>query len=218
MYLSINKFLIFLATCSCFLHSIIKQTKGHMNSLEQEKQLIKKAKIDKRYFANIYDQYYNNIFGYILKRVANPALAQDITSEVFYKAMANLWKFKWKNISISSWLYRIATNEVNYYFRKSKYHSLSLDKLIDQNGLEIPDPNSLQNELIEAEDILQQHKEFVRIQKYIATLPIHYQEVITLKYFENKSIKEISLILNKKEGTIKSLLSRGMSKLKEAFN
>lgn len=90
-----------------------------MNS-NDEKELIKRAQKESEAFAKLYDKYYPQIFGYILKRVANLEIAQDVTSETFLKALKNLWKFRWKNISISSWLYRIANNEIANYFRKKQ--------------------------------------------------------------------------------------------------
>ncbi len=66
-----------------------------------------------------------------------------------------------------------------------------------------------------AELELEKHKQFLSVQKALKELLLKYQEVISLKYFENLKIKEISIVLNKKEGTIKSLLSRGISQLKE---
>ena len=89
-------------------------------NLEQEKRLIKQARNDPDAFGQIFDMYYQKIFNYVLKRVSNVELARDITSETFYKAYKNLWQFKWKNLSISSWFYRIATNESNYYLRKNR--------------------------------------------------------------------------------------------------
>ena len=58
----------------------------------------------------------------------------------------------------------------------------------------------------------------MRINVLIKKLDIKYQEVISLRFFEQKSIKEIAVILNKKEGTVKSLLYRGIDKLKGKIN
>ena len=180
----------------------------------EEKELIKRAQKEPEAFAKLYDKYYLQIFGYILKRVANLEIAQDITSETFFKALKNLWKFRWKNIPFSAWLYRIANNEIANYFRKNKKHSISLDKL-KEKGFE---PISLHNpeaEVLKAQEELKKHQDFLKIQEKISQLPIKYQEVITLRFFEKKKIKEISEILGKKEGTIKSLLHRGLEKLKD---
>ncbi|MCD6402646.1 hypothetical protein J7L36_02225, partial [bacterium] len=94
-----------------------------------EKELVKRAQKEPDSFAKLYDKYYPKFFGYILKRVADLEIAQYITSETFFKALKNLWKFRWKNISFSAWLYRIANNEIANYFRKNKKYSISLDKL-----------------------------------------------------------------------------------------
>jgi len=180
--------------------------------LNEEKELVKRAKKDPEAFAKLYDKYYSQIFGYILKRVANLDIAQDVCSETFLKALKNIWKFRWKNISLSFWLYRIANNEIANFFRKRKHKLVSLEK--------IPEPIDDSNpkiELIEAEDRLKMHRDFLEIQEKISELEIKYQEVITLRFFEKKQIKEIAEILGKKDGTIKSLLHRGIEKLKNKF-
>lgn len=181
-------------------------------NLEEEKELIKKAKKDPKAFEKIYDENYSQIFGYILKRVADVEIAKDICSETFLKALKNLWKFRWQNISISCWLYRIANHEIANYFRKSK-RAISLEKIVPL----IAKSNPLE-ELIKAEEELKKHQDFLKIQNQISKLPIKYQEVIVLRFFEKKKIKEIAEILGKKEGTVKSLLYRGLEKLKELYN
>lgn len=185
--------------------------------LNEEKELIKLAQKDPEVFAKVYDNYYPKIFGYILKRTANLEVAQDITSETFFKALHKLWQFRWRNISFSSWLYKIATNEINQYFRKGKYKSVSLDKLQEQGF----DPVSLHNpevELIEAQEKLKRHQDFIACQQKISRLDVKYQEVITLRFFEQKQTKEIGEILGKPEGTVKSLLHRGLENLRESMN
>jgi len=188
--------------------------------LRKEKELIKEAKKDPEVFGKLYDQHYSRIFGYILRRTADLEIAQDITSETFFKALKGLWRFRWKDTfsvypvghrrcSFGAWLYRIANNEIANYFRKNKHKPVSLEK--------IPEPITVHNpetEFLEAQEKLKQHQDFLKIQKEIFKLPIRYQEVITLRFFEKKKLKEISEILGKKEGTIKSLVYRGLEKLK----
>ena len=94
--------------------------------LSEEKELVEKAQRDPEAFGELYDQYYSPIFGYVLKRVANIETAEYITSEVFFKTLKNLGQFRWQNISFSFWLYRIATNQITDYFRKSKHEMFSL--------------------------------------------------------------------------------------------
>ena len=183
--------------------------------LNEEKELVRQAQKAPDAFAKLYDQYYPKIFGYILRRTANLEAAQDLTSETFLNALRKLWQFQWRNISFSSWLYKIAANEINQYFRKAEYKkSISLEELEEQ-GFEPVSPNDPESELVEAQEELKQHQDFLEIQEKIVRLPAKYQEVITLRFFEQKQIKEIAEILGKKEGTIKSLLHRAVEKLRE---
>jgi RNA polymerase sigma-70 factor (ECF subfamily) len=183
--------------------------------LNEEKELVRQAQKDPDAFAKLYDQYYPKIFGYSLRRTANLEAAQDITSETFLKALNKLWQFHWRNVSFSSWLYKIATNEVNQYFRKTEYKkSVSLEEL-QQQGFEPISPHDPESELIEAQEKLKQHQDFLEIQVKIVRLPAKYQEVIALRFFEKKQLKEIAGILGKKEGTVKSLLHRAVEKLRE---
>jgi len=185
--------------------------------INKERELVRRAQEDSHVFAEIYVQYYARIFGYALRRTARLDIAQDIASETFFKALKKLWQLRWRNTSFSAWLYRIATNEINLYFRKGKYESASLSEL-QELGF---DPVSLHNpetEMIDAQEKLKQHQDFVVCQQKIAQLDTKYQEVITLRFFERKQIREISEILGKSEGTIRSLLHRGLEKLRASMN
>ena len=167
--------------------------------LNEEKELIKQAQKDPEVFAKLYDEYYPKIFGYILKRVANFEIAQDITSETFFKALKKLWQFRWRNISFGAWLYRIANSEIANYYRKNRY-LVSLEILRDEKGFEPVALHNPETEFLEAQEKLKQHQDFLKIQEKISQLSIRYQEVITLRFFEKKKIKEICEILGKKKG------------------
>ncbi len=84
--------------------------------LDSEKQLIRDIKADPLKFSIVFDQYYAPIFGYILRRVMDYHVACDIVSETFLKAFMNIGSFQWKGISVSYWLYRIASNEMKQFF------------------------------------------------------------------------------------------------------
>lgn len=181
--------------------------------LAEEQALLERIKEDPEAFGILFDAYYRPIFNYILKRVAHFEVAEDLTSEVFYKAVKSIWKFRWRHISFKVWLYRIANNQIIDWYRTKKH--ISLDRLQEESGFDLADVRRFEKELLEAEEKkLSQEIDFVTLHSGITELPSKYQEVIVLKYFEKKKLSEIGEILNKKEGTVKSLISRGLDKLK----
>ncbi len=182
-----------------------------MDNVEiDEKELVKLAKKDPKAFGDLYDRYYPRIFGYILKRTANFEVAKDVTSETFFKALKSLWQFQWQSAPFSSWLYKIATNEIINHFRETKRRiSVSLEQVPELESGSDP-----KKEVLEAELKFEKNQTFLFLKKKVLTLSLDYQEVIVLRFFEKKKIKEISQILKKKEGTVKSLLSRGLEKLR----
>lgn len=182
--------------------------------LQKEKELVEDAKHNITSFGILYDYYYPNIYRYVLRRTAKIEVSLDITSEVFFRALHNITSYQWRDIPFASWLYRIASNEVATYFSQKKYHNTSLDTLLTKYDFEPASLENLEEELMDAEERLQKKKTFLQIQKEMAQLEIMYQEVIVLRFFENKKIKEIAQILGKSEGTIKSQLSRGIDKLR----
>jgi RNA polymerase sigma factor (sigma-70 family) len=184
-------------------------------NLSEEQELIQEAQKNNESFVKLYDMYYSRIFGYIFRRTLDLEKSKDICSETFLKALVNIKRFRWKNIPFSAWLYRIATNEMNMADRLSRYRPASLEKFMQNPPFDIIDPNTLETEKLMLEKQMKQNEDFIAIQQKLLLLPSKYQEVIALRYFEEKSIKEIADILDKKEGTVKSLLSRGIDKLKD---
>ena len=165
----------------------------------------------------MFEKYYPPVKRYILRRVIDYDVANDIASETFLKALLKLSLFQWQGISFSSWVYRIATNEVNQYFRRQSYAPRRFDETLEFNGrtrLPAVHPDE-EREAWERE--LELHEQFRRMQGVLATLPVRYQSVIALRYFEQKSIGEIAEILGIKEGTVKSLHSRGLGRIRKAL-
>ena len=181
-------------------------------TVDQERELVERAKNNGEAFVELYDQYYSQIFGYVLKRTANIEVAQDVTSEVFFKAFKNLRQFHWRGVPFSSWLYRIATNEIANYFTKNKPWQFSLEEVSNSVGSSDP---SAETELLQAEAELSRREDFLTLHENISRLQLKYQEVIVLRFFEDKQLKEIGEILGKREGTVKSLLHRGLEKLRK---
>ena len=127
--------------------------------------------------------------------------AEDIVQETFIKVFNKIDSFKGKS-SLYTWIYAIALN-------------LSRDRMrMKQDMLELKD-EWIGNDDVESQVETNIDRELLR--KEIFEMNTLYREVLVLFYFEELSIKEISNLLNEKEGTIKSKLSRGRSILKESL-
>lgn len=172
--------------------------------LEQERQLVIKAKRNKKDFAELYSKYSLKIERFINKKVNNEALAADLTSRVFEKALKNLDSFKWQGVSFGSWLYRIARNTVYDYFRTSKSNR----------------KESLEEELIENKDsghevedsILRDQRE-LKLYEVIGDLSEKDQFLIYYKYFEDLDNRTIGEKLDMSEQNVATKLHRIRKKM-----
>lgn len=189
----------------------ISNTGSDTRDLEESRQLVELARTDAHAFGKLFDRHHDEIFKYILHRTANAELARDLTSDTFYKALNKLWTFRWQNVPFSAWLFRIASNEVNAYYRKHKnVKHIPLDEIMDNPGSEY---RELQNELKNAQQEIAANHLFLELQQAVTRLKPRYQEAVSLRFFEGKPVKEVAIILNKSEGTVKSLLHRALKQL-----
>jgi len=179
--------------------------------LSEEKKIVEEAKKNPEVFGELYDEFYKPIFNYTLRRTSDIEEAQDLTSQTFFKALKGLGEFRWQNISFSAWLYRIATNEVNSFYRKrGSIIRVSIDKIPN-----IPSLDTANNDFEMAEKELKNKEEFKKLHQNIQKLSPIYQTVITLRFFEKKKISEICEIIEKPEGTIKSQIHRALEELRK---
>lgn len=186
-------------------------TDAETQHLEEIRRLVEQARTDAHAFGMLFDRHHDQIFKYILHRTANAELARDLTSDTFFKAMNKLWTFRWQNVPFSAWLFRIASNEVNAHFRKhGKFKSIPIDEIMNNPGSEY---RELKNELKNAEEEIAANHLFLELHQAVTRLKPRYQEVVSLRFFEGKPVKEVALILDKSEGTVKSLLHRALKQL-----
>ena len=169
----------------------------------EEQAEIRKAQRNPEAFQPLYDRYFEQIFSFVYRRTDGEELAADLTSQTFLKALQSIRKYKDRGLPFSAWLYRIAANEVNAYYRKTKRRQVfSLEeevvgRLIDDE----PSPNM--------EPALQ------ALMQELSTLPTDDVAIIELRFFEEKSFREIAYILDLSESAAKMRTYRAIEKLKE---
>ena len=78
----------------------------------EERLLIESAQRDPARFAELYDVYFDRVYAYVARRVEIRAEAEDLVSDVFHHALANLRRYEWRGAPFSAWLFRIAANKI----------------------------------------------------------------------------------------------------------
>lgn len=158
-------------------------------------------------FAELYEQYLPRVFRYIRYRVSNNALAEDLTSSVFEKALSKMSSYRRDEASFATWLLAIARHQViDHYRTSSKRQAVPLEEAAD-----VPSKKaSPEEELIRKEEL-------ERLHVYLAELPEREQEVISLKFGAEMTNRQISGVLGLSESNVGTILYRAVGKLRYRF-
>ena len=171
--------------------------------LGEELKIINQAKADPDKFELLNNKYYNNIFRFIYNRTSNKDLTSDIASNVFLKAMLQLKKYVFKGVPFSAWLFKIALNEINQFYRKSKQtRTISINETSIGEVVEI-----IMDENAEEKQEL--------LFAALGVLSDSSMQLIEMRFFEKRSFKEIGDILNITENNAKVKVYLTIDKLKE---
>jgi RNA polymerase sigma-70 factor, ECF subfamily len=167
-----------------------------------ERLLIEAAQADPSKFDVLYELHFNRVYLFIVNRIHDRAIAEDLTSEVFHKALANLPNYQWRGTPFSAWLFRIASNAIADHFKRSDRERQS-DQL---------DPPDVRLDLWSTDlDSIERHVHFVRL---VEQLPEIQRQVVCERFIEERSIREIARRLSKSEGAIKQLQFRALQTLR----
>jgi RNA polymerase sigma-70 factor (ECF subfamily) len=173
--------------------------------LEKERKLIEEAKKDHDKFTELYDKYFDRIYRYVFRRTSgNRNIAHDITSQTFLDALGHIKQFEWQGFPFSSWLYKIAHNNVIKYYKKSaRNNNVSLE-----NAFLVSDEK--QNTKDKAENSIASDQ----INKMMEHLDEEEREILRLKFFEGVSNVEIADILGLSVSNVGVKVFRTLKKAK----
>jgi RNA polymerase sigma-70 factor, ECF subfamily len=162
-----------------------------------ERVLVEAAKRDPAKFDALYEMQFERVYAFVANRVRNRATAEDLTSEVFHKALANLAEYEWRGVPFAAWLLRIAANAV---IDQGKRVARELPALDDP-------PGPAKAELRVVEDR-------ARLFQLVQQLPKVQRQVVHQRFVEQLSIREVAKRLGKTEGAIKQLQLRALQRLR----
>src|SRR5580692_9279713 len=181
--------------------------KGHTaeNSLKalkkeaDERLLIEAAQRDPACFAELYEINFERVYAYVMRKVGNQAESEDLTSEVFHQALANLKRFEWRGIPFAAWLFRIAANLITDRWQRS--------------GREVADDSQIESAQASPAEI-EEVEWRATLFRLVETLPAEQKRVVVLRFVEEKSIKDVAREIPKTEGAVKQLQFRALSSLR----
>jgi RNA polymerase sigma-70 factor (ECF subfamily) len=162
-----------------------------------ERLLIEAAQRDPRHFGELYESHVDRVYAYIVRRVRDHTAAEDLTSEVFHQALANLAKYEWRGVAFAAWLYRIASNAIADRWQKT--------------GRETSEANPEDHASGGMEEIERRAMLF----QLVDHLPADQRRVITARFVEQRSIREVAETLGRSEGAVKQLQFRALETLRE---
>ena len=174
-------------------------------SHEDERLLIEAAQRDPSRFADLYEAYFHLVYAYISRRVRPRDAVEDLTSDVFHKALEHLPRFKWTGAPFGAWLLKIAANMIADQGRRA-----SREQRIPDLENNIDEPASFDSAGLSLEEIEQS----ARLFRMVELLPEDQRRVIFLRFAEERSIRDIAEELGRSEGAIKQLQFRGLENLR----
>ena len=166
-----------------------------------ERLLIEAAQQDPARFAELYENNFERVYAYVVRRVRDRAETEDLTSEVFHHALANLQRFEWRGIPFAAWLYRIAANLISDRWERTNR---------EQTAGQPEEVESLPATTVEFDEVERRATLF----RLVDTLPAEQRRVVVLRFVEQKSIKEVAREIRKTEGAVKQLQFRALSSLR----
>ena len=165
--------------------------------MQEDRELVERAKKnDAQAFGELYEIYFDRIYRYIALKTGDRDEAEDMTQQVFMKALKSLGSFKWQNVPFSAWLYRIAHNQVVDHLRKKSRRPTSQ---LDEAVAPLPDPG------VDPEKAAELNCDIALLSQAMRRLTPAQQDVIALRFTSELPIAEVAVLLGKTEGAVKAM-------------
>ena len=184
-----------------------KDTRPGADREAEERRLIEAAQRDPARFADLYERYFELVYAYIARRLRDRNEAEDVTAEVFHKALRSLPRFKWTGAPFAAWLFRISANMIaDRAQRAARERNVGNDDDIPEARM--PQPQQAD---------LEQSERRASLYRQVEQLAEDQRRVVIMRFAEEKSIREIAGVLGRSEGAVKQLQFRALEKLRENF-
>jgi RNA polymerase sigma-70 factor (ECF subfamily) len=154
-------------------------------------------------FGELYDEYSVTVYRYVYARVSSAALAEDLTSETFVRALRALDSFRWQGRDFGAWLVTIARNLIADHYKSGRVRLEVITDEIETHDRQTDGP--------EADVLAAATADLLR--EAVASLPDEQRECLTMRFFAGLSIAETARALERSEGAVKQLQLRAVRHL-----
>ena len=177
----------------------------HAVDADAEQALIERAReLDNGAWAELYERHAEQVYAYIYYRLGEQHTAEDLTADVFVKAVAGIKGYNYRGTPILAWLYRIAHNVTVDYRKAASKHGL---RAATEEMERIEAPN----------DAMQAHDERSDMLAAIRRLTGDQQQVVILRFYTGMSNAEVAHVMGKPEGAVKALQTRAVRSLRRVL-
>ncbi len=168
--------------------------------------LLQNAKTRPAAFTQVVEEFKEKLYWQIRRMVLNHDDADDVLQNTFVKAWTGLDTFRGES-KLSTWLYRIASNESINFLERQRKSITSLDDV--ENGVV---------QQLEGDPYFDGDETQRQLQEAIATLPVRQRQVFNLKYFQEMKYEEMSEMLDTSVGALKASYHHAVKKISDYFN
>ena len=176
---------------------------GQVAQGADERMLVEAAQRDPAEFEALYELYFEPVYAFVASRVRDRATAEDVTSEVFHKALANLSSFEWRGVPFAAWLLKIAANAIVDCAKRAAREFPAPDD---------PPERAVPLDLQDSEMRAIEHR--AKLFRLVGRLPEVQKQVVYERFVEQRSIREIAQRPGKTEGAVKQLQLRAVQNLR----
>lgn len=160
----------------------------------------------------IYNTYYKKIYSFVMRKISDVDITEDLVSDIFLKVAANLDRFDPDKACVSTWLYTIANNTVLDYYRTRKVY----EPIPDENGSEGLMPEALvDTKDIESEIIA--NEELEELAKALEHISVRSRDVIVLHYYADMTLKDVARQMGMSYANIKIVHKKALQELRDAL-
>jgi len=175
-------------------------------SPELERETVDRARSgDQQALADLYDWYMPRVYRYAVAHLGNSVEAEDLTEEVFLKVLGAIGDFRWREVPFSSWLFRIAHNQVATHFRRAA----------QRGGATTAIPEGMIDWRHDLATTVEERITLEEVRRATEQLPDAQREVIALRFAVGLSIADTAKTLGKREGNVKALQHKAVARLQK---